>query len=78
MKRVHNSRDAVTDAPAPRTKIHRAQSASAARYSRRSLTQPSTPHKPTRAPVEIRTILINVPAIRNRRKHLKTNSRPQF
>jgi hypothetical protein len=79
MKSFQNSRDAATDAPAPPTKIHRAPSAPAVKHSRPSPTADTSAEKSTRAIVEIQTpILINDPAIRSHRKHLKTNNRPHF
>jgi hypothetical protein len=76
MKCLQNSRDAATNAPTPPTKIHRAP---AVKFSRPSPAAHTNAQKSTRAIVEIHTpILINDPAIRNRRKYLKTNNRPHF
>ena len=78
MKSFHNSRDAAANAPAPPTKIHRTPSASAPKSPRCIPIQPSDACNSTPTPVEIRMPLIDYSAIRNPRKHLKTNTRHQF
>jgi hypothetical protein len=79
MKSFQNSHDAAANAPAPSTKIHRAPSAPARKYFRCNPTKHTNAQESTRAIVEIQTpILINDPAIRNHRKHLKTNNCPHF
>jgi hypothetical protein len=77
MKTFHNS-PAAALAPAAPTKFRRAPSVPAPQHSGRILTQSTSARKSTHAPVEIRSVLIDVPAIRNQRTYLKTNNRPQF
>ena len=79
MKSFQNSRDAVTNAPAPPTKN---LSAALRLHAAAPPTNHHIPHiaqASTRQPVELRsTFLINGQIIRNHRKQLKTNHSPHF
>jgi hypothetical protein len=78
MKSFQDLRDAATDPPTPPKQIHRAPTAHAAKHSRRNSMQITNAQKSAPAPAKMPAVLIDVPAIRNPRKSLKTNNRPLF